>query len=54
MACGEFIQWLASAAQEERKKYNLPASVLIAQGAIESGWGEAIIGKYNLFGRRWN
>ena len=53
-AYDEFIQWLAPTAQEETKKYNLPASVLIAQGAIESGWGESVIGQYNLFGRKWN
>lgn len=32
--------------------YNLPASVCIAQAAIESGWGEYVIGDYNYFGRK--
>lgn len=54
MTCDEFIQWLAPAAQAQTRCYNLPASVLIAQGAIESGWGHSIIGRYNLFGRKWN
>ena len=54
MNCDEFIEWLAPAAQAQTRCYNLPASVLIAQGAIESGWGQAVIGQYNLLGRKWN
>lgn len=50
----DFIAWLAPAAQAQTKAYDLPASVLIAQGALESGWGENIIGQFNLFGRKWN
>jgi flagellum-specific peptidoglycan hydrolase FlgJ len=50
----EFVSWLASAAQRVCAAYKLPASVCIAQGALESGWGEYIIGEYNLFGRKWN
>ena len=50
MTTDEFIEWLAPAAQAQTRCYNLPASVLIAQGAIESGWGRAVIGQYNLFG----
>lgn len=49
----EFIEWLAPAAKAQADCYDLPASVLIAQGAIESGWGRSVIGKYNLFGRKW-
>lgn len=48
----EFIAWLAPAAQAQCECYDLPASVLIAQGALESGWGRYIIGKYNIFGRK--
>lgn len=54
MTPDEFIQWLAPAAQAQTRCYGLPASVLIAQGALESGWGKYIIGRYNIFGRKWN
>lgn len=50
----EFIAWLAPAAQQVCPKYNLLPSVCLAQSALESGWGEYIIGEYNLFGRKWN
>lgn len=53
MTADEFINWLSPAAQAQCKPYNLPASVLIAQGALESGWGAYTIGEYNLFGRKW-
>jgi len=52
MSPDEFISWLVPAAQEAVKNYGLPASVLVAQGALESGWGKYIIGEYNLFGRK--
>jgi flagellum-specific peptidoglycan hydrolase FlgJ len=48
----EFIDWIAPAAQAQCKCYGLPASILIAQGAIESGWGKYTIGQFNLFGRK--
>jgi len=48
----EFVTWLGPAAQVQCKPYNLPASVVIAQGAVESGWGASTIGKFNLFGRK--
>lgn len=50
----EFINWLAPTAQSICCKYDLPVSVCVAQGALESGWGQYIIGQYNLFGRKWN
>lgn len=49
----EFFAWLLSSAQSSCRKYGLPTSCLMAQGAIESSWGDAIIGEYNLFGRKW-
>jgi len=49
----EFIGWLAPAAMNKSAFFKLPASVLIAQGILESGWGTSIIGEYNLFGRKW-
>lgn len=50
----EFIAWLAPIAQAICRQYQLFASVCIAQGALESGWGQYVIGQYNLFGRKWN
>lgn len=49
----EFIQWLAPSAVAQCKPYYLPPSVVIAQAALESGWGKYTIGEYNLFGRKW-
>lgn len=53
MSPEEFISWLGPTAQTVCRQYQLPASVCIAQGAIESGWGRYVIGEYNLFGRKW-
>ncbi|EAX47559.1 Mannosyl-glycoprotein endo-beta-N-acetylglucosamidase [Thermosinus carboxydivorans Nor1] len=52
MTPDEFIAWLGPVAQRVCRKYGLPASVCIAQGALESGWGRYVIGEYNLFGRK--
>lgn len=54
MVSDVFINWLLPIAQKVCLGYDLPAGVLVAQGALESGWGTAIIGQYNLFGRKWN
>ena len=50
----EFINSIGNAAGNICAEYNLPASVCIAQAAIESGWGKYCIGNYNYFGRKWN
>ncbi|WP_312521342.1 glucosaminidase domain-containing protein [Anaerospora sp.] len=50
----QFIDWLVPAAQPTCRSYQLPVSVCVAQAAIESGWGKYCIGKYNLFGRKYN
>ena len=50
----DFVAWLGPSAQLQCRPYHLPASVVIAQGALESGWGKYTIGQYNLFGRKWN
>ena len=50
----EFIAWLAPVAQIICRNYDLPVSVCIAQGALESGWGKYKIGQFNIFGRKWN
>ena len=52
MEYNEFIDWVAPVAQEICKKYALLPSVCIAQGALESAWGNSRIGEYNLFGRK--
>lgn len=48
----EFFEWIAPSAVRICEKYGLYPSVCMAQAAIESGWGEATIGEYNLFGRK--
>lgn len=48
-----FIEMIGPTASRICKVYNLPASVCIAQAALESGWGEAVIGQFNYWGRKW-
>lgn len=52
MSPEQFFEWIAPSAVRICKQYGLYPSVCMAQGAIESGWGEATIGEYNLFGRK--
>lgn len=49
----EFIEYIGNRAGMVCADYNLPASVCIAQAAIESGWGRYCIGAFNFFGRKW-
>lgn len=44
-----FIGMLAQAAQDCQRKTGIPASITLAQAALESSWGERAIGN-NLFG----
>lgn len=46
----EFFKLLLPAAKESERKYGVPASVTLAQAALESGWGKSGIGGYNIFG----
>ncbi len=46
----EFFKMLLPAALESQKKYGVPASVTLAQAALESGWAKSPIGGYNIFG----
>ena len=39
----EFINTLATLAKQEAEKYNIPASIKIAQSALESNWGKSDI-----------
>lgn len=48
-----FIESIGNACRKICLAYNLPASVCIAQAALESGWGDYVIGNFNLFGRKW-
>ncbi|MEK5498142.1 phage tail protein [Bacillus sp. FSL M8-0077] len=52
MAAADFIKKLAPGAQKVYKKYNVLASLVIAQGCLESGFGSSGLSKQanNLFG----
>ena len=52
MSPTEFIMRLTTAAVESAKETGVPASITIAQAALESGWGESGLAKVgkNLFG----
>lgn len=59
----QFVQKLSPVARDVSKKTGVPAQVMIAQAALETGWGENMIGgekepSRNLFGikadERWN
>ena len=47
-----FFERYAAAAIEEQKRYGIPASVTLAQMAVESGYGESSLAKQdnNYFG----
>jgi len=45
----EFILKYKDAAYQIEKDYGVPAIAILAQGALESGWGKKAIG-YNIFG----
>lgn len=48
----EFIQRYAQAAMRQQKKYGIPSSVILAQMALESKWGNSSLATsgYNFFG----
>jgi flagellar protein FlgJ len=48
----EFLEWITETAKRVCENYDLPAACVIAQGAIESSWGNDRIGEFNLFGRK--
>ncbi|KRU14820.1 phage tail protein [Bacillus pumilus] len=52
MAAADFIKKLAPGAQKVYKKYNVLASLVIAQGCLESGFGKSDLSQkaHNLFG----
>ncbi len=52
MTPAEFIMRLSKPAMESQRKSGIPASITIAQAALESAWGESALAKAgnNLFG----
>lgn len=46
MTVNEFVKWLYPAA----KKGEINPVFVVAQAALETGWGKSCIGRYNLFG----
>lgn len=52
----DFINTLAGPAQASMGKTKIPASFVIAEGALESAWGESLLAKngMNLFGVKAN
>lgn len=45
-----FLKGMLPAALAIQARYGLPAPVILAQAALESNWGHAAIGTYNVFG----
>lgn len=52
----EFIQRYAEAAMKQQRKYGIPSSVILAQMAFESRWGNSSLAQegYNFFGIKAN
>lgn len=52
MSPQDFISAIALAAQESAKSTNIPAGFVVAEGALESGWGSSMLANtgMNLFG----
>lgn len=56
----QFIDLVAPMAQETHRKYRVPASVTIAQAALESGWGGSVLAVQAKalfgikYGTKWN
>lgn len=49
----DFIKFMGADAVKAEAKYKIPASLIIAQAALESGWGAHVIGQYGLFGMKY-
>ena len=43
---------IIAAAQASQRKWRIPASISLAQWAVESGWGKHDLGCYNFFGMK--
>lgn len=55
MTADEYLAMITEPAKQVCGEHNLPYACCVAQGAIESSWGNDGIGKggFNLFGRKW-
>ena len=55
MTPDEYLEWIIPSAKLACEKYDLPWQVVVAQGAVESQWGEYGLGNgnFNIFGRKW-
>lgn len=47
-----FFAALRPAAQAAEAKYGVPAAVILAQAALETGWGKHLAAGFNLFGHK--
>jgi flagellum-specific peptidoglycan hydrolase FlgJ len=50
----QLSQLVTDAAIAARKKWRVPASVTLAQYALESAWGKKVTGAFNYFGNKWD
>lgn len=48
-----FVLGMYPTIKEVCSRYNLPPEVCATQAAIESAWGNSIIGEWNMWGRKW-
>lgn len=53
MTSQEFVDWLAPQCQAICESVDLPWQVCVAQAIQETGYGQAKIGEFNLWGRKW-
>lgn len=49
----EFLGKFAGPALQAEAKYKIPARLIIGQAALETGWGEHVIGNYGYFGMKY-
>jgi len=48
----EFLAWIKPHALRLQQEFGIPAAVIAAQAALETGWGKSVAGN-NLFGIKW-
>ncbi|MBE3576858.1 MAG: glucosaminidase domain-containing protein [Limnochordales bacterium] len=48
----EFLAWIKPHALKLQNELGIPAAVIAAQAALETGWGKSAVGN-NLFGIKW-
>ena len=52
MTPDDYLEFITETAKRVCEEYDLPYACCLAQGAIESAWGNSRIGEFNLFGRK--